>query len=162
VEDTVVAKKKLLEYLDNHNIRYVIIKHSPTYTAQEIAASLHIPGKEMAKTVMVRIDGNLAMTVLPASYMLDLDLLKEAARTFDVEIAREADFAGNFPDCNVGAMPPFGNLYGMEVYVAESLTSDDEIAFNACSHTETMRISFKDYIDLVRPKIARISQREYA
>jgi len=157
-----MPKKKLLEYLDNNEIRYVIIKHSPTYTAQEIAASLHIPGKEMAKTVMIKIDGELAMAVLPASYMVDLDLLKEAAGSYDVEIAREADFAGKFPDCNVGAMPPFGNLYGMEIYVAESLADQEEIAFNACTHTETMKMSFKDYRELVRPKIAQISQREYA
>ncbi|HUT84567.1 MAG TPA: YbaK/EbsC family protein, partial [Thermodesulfobacteriota bacterium] len=107
--------KKLKDFLDNQNIKYVTISHSPTYTAQEIAASAHIPGKVMAKTVMVKIDGKMAMAVLPASCKVDFDLLKKAAGASTVGLASEQEFKNLFPECEIGAMPPFGNLYGIEV-----------------------------------------------
>ncbi len=110
--------RKLKEFLDSHNIKYVTISHSPSYSAQEIAASAHIPGKELAKTVMVKINGKMAMAVLPASYKVEFDLLKEVASASKVELASEQEFKDMFPDCEIGAMPPFGNLYGMEVFVA--------------------------------------------
>ena len=149
--------KKLRDYLDSHEIRYVIITHSPVYTAQEIAASAHIPGKELAKTVMVKIDGKMAMAVLPASYRVDFDLLKGAAGASSVRLASEAEFENMFPDCEVGAMPPFGNLYGIDVFVAQSLAEDEEIAFNAGSHNELIKLSYKDFERLVKPKTIRFS-----
>ena len=149
--------RKLLEFLNSNNIKFVTISHSEAYTSQEIAASAHIPGKEMAKTVMVKSDGKMTMVVLPASYKIDLKKLKEAAGAKKIELASEQEFAELFPDCEIGAMPPFGNLYGMEVFVAATLTEDEEIAFNAGSHTELIRLSFKDFKRLVTPKVVTIS-----
>jgi len=151
--------RKLREFLDSHKIRYVTIKHSEVYTAQEIAASAHIPGKELAKTVMVKIDGKMAMAVLPASYKVDFDLLKEAAGAQKVELASEQEFTDMFPECEIGAMPPFGNLYGMEVFVAETLAEEQEIAFNAGSHTELIRMSYKDFESTVKPKVVKFSSK---
>jgi Ala-tRNA(Pro) deacylase len=149
--------KKLKDFLDNQNIKYVTITHSPTYTAQEIAASAHIPGKVMAKTVMVKIDGKMAMAVLPASCKVDFDLLKKAAGASTVGLASEQEFKNLFPECEIGAMPPFGNLYGMEVFVADALAEDEEIAFNAGSHTELIRLAYKDFERLVKPKVVKFS-----
>ena len=149
--------QKLKDFLDTNDIRWVSIKHSPAFTAQEIAASAHIPGQEVAKTVMVKIDGELAMAVLPATKMLNLSLLKEVAGAKKVEIATEAEFKDRFPQSEVGAMPPFGVLYDMKTYVAESLTVDEEIAFNAGSHTELIRVSYKDYERSVEPTVAKLA-----
>jgi Ala-tRNA(Pro) deacylase len=149
--------KRLQEFLDNHGVRYVTIRHSPAYTAQEIAQSAHIRGQELAKTVMVKIDGKMAMAVLPASQKVDLELLRQAADAKKVELAREAEFEERFPGCEPGAMPPFGNLYGMEVYVADALTADEHIAFNAGSHTELIKTDYEDFERLVRPRIVKLS-----
>jgi len=148
---------KLKEFLDSQNVKYVNISHSAAYTAQEIAASAHIPGQELAKTVMVRLDGKLTMAVLPASYKVDLNALKQATRTNQVELAGEQEFRSQFPECELGAMPPFGNLYDLQVYVDQSLTKDDTIAFNAGSHTELIKLSYKDFESLVRPKILKFA-----
>ena len=149
--------ERLKEFLDGHHVKYVTIKHSPAFTAQEIAASAHISGKELAKTVMVRIDEKMAMAVLPASFKVSFDRLREAAGAERVELAGEEEFQDMFPGCDVGAMPPFGNLYQMEVYVSQSLSEDEQIAFNAGSHTELIRLSYKDFETLVKPKVAKIS-----
>ncbi len=149
-----MASRKLFEYLDSQHVKYVVIKHSPAFTAQEIAAKAHVPGREMAKTVMVNVDGKLAMAVLPAASLVNLDVLREIVGAKTVELAAEKDFRAAFPDCEPGAMPPFGNLYGLDVYVAPRLTLDDEIAFNACSHTELVRMAYADFAALVRPKVA--------
>ena len=151
--------RKVKEFLDNQNIKYVTISHSAAYTAQEIAASAHIPGKEVAKTVMVKIDGKMAMAVLPASYKVDFDLFKKVAGTSKVELATEKEFKDMFPGCDVGAMPPFGNLYGMDVFVAESLGEDEESAFNAGTHAELIRLAYKDFERLAKPKVGRFSSR---
>ncbi|NUQ63045.1 MAG: YbaK/EbsC family protein [Pirellulales bacterium] len=149
--------KKLKEYLDGQAIRYVCISHSPSYTAQEIAAAAHIPGRELAKTVMIKVDGKMAMAVLPASMHVDFDMLKEAAAADSVELATEEEFESMFPGCELGAMPPFGNLYDMEVFVAEDLAEDEEIAFNAGSHTELIRMKYQDFEDLVSPVVVRFA-----
>jgi Ala-tRNA(Pro) deacylase len=151
--------KKLKEFLDNNKVKYVCMTHSPAYTAQEIAASAHIPGKEVAKTVIVKMDGKMAMAVLPASYKVDFDKLREVSGATEVELATEGEFRDLFPECEVGAMPPFGNLYGMPVYTTESLMEDEEIAFNAGSHTELMRLSTKEFRRLVQPEVVRFSAR---
>ncbi|HEU5261342.1 MAG TPA: YbaK/EbsC family protein [Gemmatimonadales bacterium] len=148
-----MSLKRLKEYLDGHNVKYVTISHSPAYTAQEVAASAHVPGKELAKTVIVRIDGSLAMAVLPASYKVDFESLREVTGAKRVELAREGEFRGLFPDCVAGAMPPFGNLYDLPVYVANVLAEDEEIVFNAGSFTELMKLPYHDYARLVHPKV---------
>ena len=149
---------KIKNFLDEYNIKYTIIKHSSAYTAQEIAASAHISGKELAKTVVIKIDGKMAMAVLPASYKISFDELKEVLGVEKVRLAYEQEFIDKFPDCEVGAMPPFGNIYGMDVYVAESLADDEEIAFNACSHTELIRMKYKDFEELAKPKRLKFSE----
>ena len=149
--------KRLKEFLDSHDIKYVIISHSRAFTAQETATSAHVPVKELAKTVMVKIDGKMAMAVLPASTKIDFELLKKATGSGKVEIASEKEFKNLFPDCEIGAMPPFGNLYGMDVFVAESLTEDREIAFNAGSHRELVKLAYKDFEQLEKPKIITFS-----
>jgi Ala-tRNA(Pro) deacylase len=149
--------QKLREFLDQNSVKYVSISHSPAYTAQEIAASAHIPGQELAKTVMVKLDGDMAMAVLPASFRVDLDQLRAAAGADVVELATEEEFKGLFPGCEPGAMPPFGNLWDMPVYACETLADDVEIAFNAGSHTELVRLPFDDFARLVDPKVTRFS-----
>ena len=147
--------EKLRKYLDEHNIKYVSIKHSLAYTAQEIAASAHIHGKELAKTVIVKVDDRMVMAVLQANYKIDLKLLSEAAGAKHAELADEQEFQSLFPGCAPGAMPPFGNLYDMDVFVDVSLSEDEEIAFNAGSHTELIRLSYKDFDILVKPRVTR-------
>lgn len=152
-----MPEKKLKSYLDENNIRYITIIHSQAYTAQEVAESAHIPGKEIAKTVMIKIDGKVAMAVLPATEHVNLDSLKNVSGSHLVELASEQEFIRMFPGCEAGAMPPFGNLYNMDVYVDEDLLEDEEIAFNAGSHTELMKLTLEDYKKLVNPKICKFS-----
>jgi Ala-tRNA(Pro) deacylase len=152
--------KKLKKFLDENKVKYTVLKHSPAYTAQEIASTAHIKGKELAKTVMVKMDGRLAMAVLPASYRIDLNELQKAAGAKKLNIASEKDFKDLFPECETGAMPPFGNLYDMEVFVAASLSEDEHIAFNAGTHTELIQLSYADFERLVKPKVAEFSFKE--
>ena len=147
----------LTEYLDKHSVKYTVISHSPAYTAQGIAALSHIPGKELAKTVVVKLDGQLTMAVLPASFRVDVGLLKKATNAKRVELASETEFRDRFPECETGAMPPFGNLYGIDVIADESLAKDKEIAFNACSHRELIRLPWEDFERLAEPKVTRIA-----
>jgi len=149
--------RKLKEFLDDNGVKYVTVSHSVAYTAQEIAARAHVRGKDLAKTVMVKIDGEVAMAVLPASYKVDFELLKDTTGADGVALASEEEFKDLFPGCETGAMPPFGNLYGMNVYVARTLAEDDEIAFNAGSHTELLKLPYADFERLVDPTVVRIS-----
>ncbi|HSG32734.1 MAG TPA: YbaK/EbsC family protein [Thermodesulfobacteriota bacterium] len=151
--------QKLKNYLDENNIKYITIKHSPAFTAQQIAENAHVSGKELAKTVMIKLDGKMAMAVLPASYHVDFKLLEEASGAIRISLADEQEFKDMFADCEVGAMPPFGNLYGMDVYVARSLAEDEEIFFNAGTHSELIRLSYKDFERLVKPKILKFSEK---
>lgn len=150
---------KLKKFLDANHVRYISIQHSPAYTAQETAASAHIPGRELAKTVMVQIDGVLAMVVLPSTRMLDLQRLRELAGADAVTIAGERQFAEMFPDCEAGGMPPFGNLYNMPVYVDQRLREDQHIAFNAGSHAELIQLDYRDFERLVQPKVGDLAYK---
>jgi Ala-tRNA(Pro) deacylase len=149
--------EKLKRFLDEKRVKYVSIKHSLAYTAQEIAASAHIHGKELAKTVIVRLDGKTAMAVLPASRRIDMEMLRAAAKTKSAELASEQEFRDLFPGCSLGAMPPFGNLYGMDVFCDIALAADAEIAFNAGSHTELIRMDYKSFAELAKPVLAKIA-----
>jgi Ala-tRNA(Pro) deacylase len=151
--------KVVKEFLDQNNIKYVSIKHSRAFTAQEIAASAHIHGKKIAKTVVLKVDGKIVFAVLPATYKVDFNLLKEALKTDNLRLANELEFKDKCPGCEVGAMPPMGNLFGIETYVAASLVEDEEIAFNAGTHTELFRLNYSDYEKLVKPKILRFSAK---
>ena len=148
-----MALASLMDYLDRENVKYVVITHSPAYTAQGIAGLAHIPGQELAKTVIVKLDGRLAMAVLPAKYHVDLLHLKERAGARAAALATEDDFQGLFPGCETGAMPPFGNLFGLSVYADVNLERDREIAFNAGTHRELIRMSWEDFKRLANPKV---------
>jgi Ala-tRNA(Pro) deacylase len=148
---------RLKEFLDSHNIKYVTISHSVAYTAQGVAALTHIPGKELAKTVIVNLDGRLAMAVLPASSQIDLSRLKAAGTATDAVLASEEEFKDRFPDCETGAMPPFGNLYDLPIFADESLSCDKEIAFNAGSHRELVQMAWQDFERLVKPRVAKFA-----
>ena len=152
-----MPSKKLRAFLDENNVKYLSIKHSSAFTSQEIASSAHVSGKDFAKTVIIKINEKMTMAVLPASYQIDFNHFYEAFGTKNVKLATEAEFKYLFPDCEIGAMPPFGNLYDMEVVVAEVLTEDKQIVFNAGTHTELIRMSYEDFERLVKPKIFKFS-----
>lgn len=151
--------KKLKDFLDSYQVKYVAVQHSPAFSAQEVAASVHVPGKDMAKTVIVNVKGELAMAVLPANYHIDFHRLMDALRTSDMYLATEEEFQSRFPDCELGAMPPFGNLYGMKTYVSQSLSEDEHITFEAGSHSEVITLSWQDYQRLVSPTIVSFTDR---
>ena len=149
--------KTLKNFLDDQQVKYISIAHSIAYTAQEIAESAHIPGDAMAKTVIASLDGELAMAVLRAPDKVDLDLLRAAAGAGEGHLASEDQFRSRFPSVDPGAMPPFGNLYGMRVFVDEPLTRNKLIAFNAGSHSELVQLGYADFERLVEPKVANFS-----
>jgi Ala-tRNA(Pro) deacylase len=142
----------LTELLDREGIRYITIQHSRAYTAQEVAAAAHVSGKEMAKTIVTKLDGKPALVVLPAGEKVNFDQLRAKTGAHDVELATEQEFAALFPGCELGAMPPFGNLYGLDTYVTRSLADDEEIAFNAGTHTELIKMPYRDFERVVHPK----------
>jgi Ala-tRNA(Pro) deacylase len=141
----------LREYLDQNNIKYTASTHSLAYTAQELAAVMHVPGRDLAKVVIVKLDGKFSMLVLPAHHHINFEQLREATKTDRAELATEAEIKSLFPDCEVGAMPPFGNLYDIPVYVAQPLTEDEDIVFNAGTHRDAVRMKGVDYGRLVKP-----------
>lgn len=148
----------LTSFLDKNKVEYVTIRHSPAYTAQKIAAAAHIPGREVAKTVMVNVDGKMAMAVLRATDQVDLDLLRGTAKAKSVSLATEDEFKDAFKGVELGAMPPFGNLYGMDVYVDQALSKDQQIAFNAGNHTELIQLTYADFERLAKPRVANFSR----
>jgi Ala-tRNA(Pro) deacylase len=152
-----MALASLTEFLDAHNVAYVVISHSPAYTAQGVAGLAHISGKELAKTVIVKLDGKLVMAVLPAKFHVDFELLRKTANAKTVALAAEDEFKDQFPECETGAMPPFGNLYGIPVFADDSLEKDKEIAFNAGTHRELIRMTWADFKKLAEPKVIRFA-----
>ena len=146
--------QKLRQFLDDNHVKYVVITHSKAFTSQAIAETAHISGNELAKTVVLKKDGQLCMAVLPASKQVSLSAFARATNSKDVTLAGENEFKDRFPDCEVGAMPPFGNLYGLPVYADTSLTRDKEIAFNAGSHLELVKLSYGDFERLAKPTVA--------
>ena len=144
---------KLKECLNAHGVAHAIIPHPLAFTATSVAGAAHIPGKEMAKTVVVSLDGHLALAVVPANRKVDLERLRQVTGALSAELADEREFIGDFPECEPGAMPPFGNLYGMPVFVEPHLAEDRQIAFNAGSHTELISMAYKDFERLVHPRL---------
>jgi Ala-tRNA(Pro) deacylase len=149
---------RLKSYLDERKIRYTLMTHSPAYTAQSAAATLHVPGQELAKTVVIRAGNDYVLAVLPASYHVDVKKLAEVMAK-KAEIATEAEFISLFPDCELGAMPPLGELYSLPVYVDELLTADQEIVFNAGTHRDAIRMSYADFESLSKPTVASFAFR---
>ena len=149
--------KRLKEYLEKNQVSFEVGYHQRVYTAQEIAATEHVRGRELAKVVMVKADGKMVMLVLPASFRVDMEKLKGILKSKKVDKAKEEEFHDLFADCEVGAMPPFGNLYNLDVWVDQVLTEDEDIVFNAGSHVETLKIKYSDYARLVNPKVGQFS-----
>ena len=148
---------RLVKFLDENVVKYETVTHAEAYDAQGVASAVHIPAKEVAKTVMIKVDGDLAMAVLPASREVDFEVLAAVLDADRVRLVGESEFRQRFPDCETGAMPPFGNLYGVPVYVDESLTADDKIVFEAGSHREAIRLAYDDFDRLVQPVVLRFS-----
>ena len=150
---------KLLEYLSANNVNFEQHTHPNAYAAQDVAFKAGVPGRLFAKTVMVKLDGEMAMAVLPADSKVDFHLLRETAGAETISLALEEDFRELFPDCELGAMPPFGNLYGLKVFVAGSLIRAETIAFNAGTHTEVLTMPFWEFERLVEPRIGYFTFR---
>lgn len=150
--------RRLKEFLENNHIRYEVLGHQEAYTAPEIAHTLHVSGKMLAKVVMVKADDRFVMTVLPSNWRINFDRLKDALGAAHVRLATEDEFKGLFPDCEIGTMPPFGNLYGLGVYVDQSLTDDEEIIFQAGTHLGAIKLRYQDFANLVHPNIAEFHQ----
>lgn len=148
--------RRLKEFLDKNGIHYELINHPRAFTAAAVGRLAHIPVQEVAKVIVVRIDGQLSLAVIPGSRQLDLHTLQMALKATDVNLVSEHDFGKVFPDCELGAMPPFGALYGFPVYVDEELSRDEEIAFNAGSHKELVRLAYEDFERLEHPSVLRI------
>jgi len=149
---------RLKQYLDEQHVPYVVCTHSQAFTAQEIAHALHVRGREMAKAVILKADDRYVMAVLPAHHKVDLTRFAEVVGASYVRLATEAEFKDLFPDCEIGAMPIFGNLYGIPVYVAEPLLQDEEIVFNAGTHTDSIRMRMADFLRLSEPTVAAFSE----
>lgn len=148
--------KKLKELFDAAGISYETYNHPLAYTAQEIAAQQHFSGKEMAKVVMLEVDGRLLMGVIPGSQRVNLNTAKTSLGAKAVRLATEAAFTSRFPECEIGAMPPFGNLFGLPVVVDPALAKDEYIYFNAGNHVQTVRLKYSDFTELVKPQIVRL------
>jgi len=152
--------QKLKRMLDRHSIRYISINHSPAYTARETAASTFVPRREFAKTVIVDLDGEKIMAVLPASRHVDLEALRGLAQASAARLATEDEFRESFPDCEVGAMPPFGSLYDKRVFVDQMVTEIDDLCFNAGSHEQILRMECGDYLKLEQPVVGAFAIKE--
>ena len=148
----------LPDYLQRKRIPFQLVHHSPAFTAQELAASEHVPGNRVAKTVVVKVDGEFKLLVLPASFNVRMDRLREALRADEVELANENELSELFPDCELGAMPPMGQEYNLEVIADEHLTQTDEIVFQSGRHDEAVRMRWSDYQSLERPRIASFAE----
>ena len=144
---------KLREFLDGQKVRYEVLSHRQAFTAQEVAQAQHVRGADLAKVVMLRSGAQFIMAVLPAPHRIDLDRAKAAVDKPDLVFATEQEFQGLFPQCEAGAMPPFGNLYNLPVYVDTTLTRDADIVFNAGTHTQTVKMKYADFARLVQPKV---------
>ncbi len=147
-----MPSKNLTSYLNEHRVKYTTISHTPAYTAQEIAASAHVPGMKVAKSVVVKIDGKLCILVEPANYKVDLKALQVQLGAHSVELAHEYEFEDTFPGCETGAVPPIGELFDVDVYVDDVIKYQDEIAFSAGNHSELVKMRYSDFEKLVKPK----------
>lgn len=151
------CRERLESYLRQQQVAFDVQQHDTAFTAQEVAQTEHIPGKLVAKSVVVWADGQLIMLVLPATSRVEFAGLNEAIGTRMTRLAHEEEFTDAFPDCEVGAMPPFGNLYDIPVYVDKRLTEDETIVFPAGVHTESMSLRYADFARLVEPTIAEFA-----
>jgi Ala-tRNA(Pro) deacylase len=152
------CREKLEAYLQAAGVRYEVHHHRQAFTAQEVAQSEHVPGQRVAKVVVIWADGRLAMLALPAPLMVDESQLATAIGARQVRLAHEEELAVAFADCEVGAMPPFGNLYDMQVYVDPALAENEAIVVQAGTHTETIALPYADFERLVRPQVIEFAR----
>jgi Ala-tRNA(Pro) deacylase len=150
---------RISEYLDRNQARYSFLSHPAAYTAQEEAAAAHVPGREWAKTVVCFADDQPVLAVVPAPSAVDLNRLRQTAQAHSVRLANEKEFAPLYYDCELGAIPPLGPLFGQRVYVDEQLTKDSEVAFSGGSHHDTIRMPYREFERLVQPIVAEIAMR---
>jgi Ala-tRNA(Pro) deacylase len=153
-EGTMVVLERLQNYLKINNIPYTEMPHSTAFTAREVAENLHVPARMFAKVVVVKADGRFVMAVLPSSWLVDLKRLEEVLGYSRVRLATEDELATLFPDCEIGTMPPFGNLYGLPVYVDELLAKNEDIYFDAGTHKGAIKLRYQDFADRVHPQVA--------
>jgi Ala-tRNA(Pro) deacylase len=149
---------RLDELLTNRQVAFEHLHHRPSYTANRTAQVLHVPGKEVAKTVVIRVDGRYVLAVLPATHRVDLEQLRQDLGAQEVEMASEAEMDRLFPDCERGAVPPFGSLYHLETVVDESLSADEQIVFDAQNHEDAIRMRYRDYEALEHPRVGRFGR----
>lgn len=150
-----MVAKRLREFLDAKGVKYIATVHSAAFTAMEVAAAAHVPGRELAKTVMVWLDDRMVMAVMPSSFRVGLESLAAEAGARRATLATEDEFRERFPDCDTGAMPPFGNLWQVPVYVSEKLAGDERISFAAGTHNEIVTLAFRDFMRLAEPRVLR-------
>ncbi|MGC8740069.1 MAG: aminoacyl-tRNA deacylase [Candidatus Sumerlaeaceae bacterium] len=149
---------RLKQLLDSSNVGYKVEVHPPAFTAEEVAEAAHVSGYEVAKVVIVVADGEHVMVALPANHRIDLNALREALGANEVRLARESEFAAEFPDCEIGAMPPFGSLYGLKLLASEALQQDEKIFFNAGTHREVLRMERDDWERIAQPQWGQFSR----
>ena len=152
--------QRLQEFLDSKNVRFELLPHYPAFPAQKTAQSLHVSGKHFAKSVILHADGRLVMVVLPASHRLNLHDLRQELEVAQIEMAPESEVEKICEDCELGAFPPFGHLYGMETWVDRTLSKSEAIVFNAGTHTEAIRMKYADYAELENPLMASFANPE--
>ncbi|MFQ5817610.1 MAG: aminoacyl-tRNA deacylase [Terriglobia bacterium] len=150
--------ERLKEFLDQQGVSYEVLRHDPAFTAQQLAASLHVPGRQFVKVVVVKLDGNPALAVMPAPLRINFKQLAAAAGAKKCSLASETEFQQFFPDCAVGAMPPFGSLYNLPTYAEETLAADREIVFNAGTHEEAIRMGYADFVRLSQAWLAKFGE----
>lgn len=153
------GKQRLEAFLRDNKVGFQIHHHPEAFTAQRVAAVEHVPGKMFGKVVIVSADSELAMVVLPASSAVDLDKITPALAAKSARLARESEFESHFSDCDTGAMPPFGNntLYDLPVVVDRAVTEQDQVVFNACTHSDTLHMAYSDFARLVHPTVASVT-----
>jgi len=144
--------KQLIDCLDGNKVSYEVLLHPEAVTAQRIAQAEHVKGRHHAKVVMVKSGDQHLMMVLPADHQIDLEKVEKAIGEA-VSLGKEQEFTTLFSDCAIGAMPPFGNLYGLPTYVDQSLAEQDYIVFEAGTHRDAIKMSYRDYEKIVKPKV---------
>ncbi len=149
---------RIRKYLDERKVSYEELHHPLAFTASEVAQTLHVPGKTFAKSVIVDADGRRIMAVLPATCHVNLKELKDFTGAKQVRLVTEGELSKICEDCELGAFPPFGNLYGMEVWLDSRLEASEEIAFNAGTHRDALRLKYSDYRELVKPVVAHFGE----
>ena len=152
------CRERLEQYLRENDVPFETMTHRQAFTMPEVAAALHVPGGQVAKVVMVNADGKMIMLVIPASHRLNFAQVRALLGSRKVSLAKEEEFADLFPDCETGAIPPFGNLYDMPVYVEQALAQEANIVFRVGTHRHTMKVAYADFARLAQPTVGQLAE----